>query len=358
MQKIGLLLGLLLGLGSTAIAQSTKEIALAKARQAIELMDAGKTQESVALLEEAHQLDPSDYNYSYELALAHYMQKDYAIAVAQLEPLLSHPRTSERTYQLLGNSYDMARKPEQAKATYENGLRKFPGSGPLYLESGNLELGQKNYAAALDFYEKGIELAPAFPSNYYRAALLYLSSSQKHWGMLYGELFMNLERNTARTAEISKLLYDTYKSGIEIKDKNSYELHFSQTVIDASTLQKGKKLKLPYGMTYETTLGVAVAGQEAINLASLNIIRSGFIDTYYAMKRNAEYPNVLFEYERSIAKAGHQEAYNYWILMKGDEVSFREWYKQNEPKYQALAGWFKENPLTLDARHKFYSAQY
>lgn len=156
MRKIGLLLGLLLGPGSVAMAQSTKETALAKARQAIDLMDAGKVKESIALLEEAHQLDPADYNYSYELALAHYLQKDYAIAVAQLEPLLNHPRTSERTYQLLGNSYDMAQKPELAKATYENGLRKFPGSGPLYVESGNLEFGKKTMPPPWFFTKKAL----------------------------------------------------------------------------------------------------------------------------------------------------------------------------------------------------------
>ena len=345
-------------MGSSAIAQSTKEIALAKARHAIELMDAGKTQESVALLEEAHQLDPSDYNYSYELALAHSMQKDYAKAVSLLEPLLQHPQVSATVYQLLGNCYDYLLDPALAKTTYEKGLAKFPASGVLLVEFGNLELNKKNYQQAINFYEKAIEQDPAYVPSYYRAARLYLISSQNFLGMIYGEMFVNLERRSKRSVEISKLLFDTYKSQITFPDKLSYSLNFSKTVIDASSLKNNQKPKIPFDMIYETDLGLALLGKDTITLHSLKTIRGGFISSYFHLKHNVLYPNVLFDYQQRVAQAGHEEAYNYWLLNQGSPNEFKQWYQLHEANFKAFNEWFKENPLTLDAKHKFYRAQY
>lgn len=345
-------------LAFSARAQAPTEQALAKAKEAVALMDDGHLPEAAKLMAEAHTLAPDVYTYAYELALCHYMQKDYPGAIEHLTPLLSRKEASDKTYQLLGNSYDMTGDAKKAIASYETGLCKFPKSGPLYLELGNMQLGTKDYDKALSYYEKGIELAPEYPSNYFRAAKLYLASNAEMWGMMYGELFMNLERNSARTAEISKLLYDTYKKEITFPEANSASVSFSTNVMNVSDLGKGKKLKLPYGITYESTLALAVAGERDINLHSLNLIRNNFISSYYAMKRDDQYPNVLFDYQQQIAKAGHAEAYNHWVLMMGDEPAAAAWVKANPQQWTAFATWFKANPLKLDDKHKFYRTQY
>ena len=62
-----------------------------------------------------------------------------------------------------------------------------------------MKVTTKEYSIALNYYEKGIEIDPKFPSNYYRAALLYDYSDHEIWGLIYGELFMDLEPNTKRT---------------------------------------------------------------------------------------------------------------------------------------------------------------
>jgi len=358
MRRFSILLGLAAALSLDTQAQTTKETALKKAQDAIKRMDEGLLPQSIKLLEEARQLDPTNYHYPYELALAHYLNKEYSTAIDLLEPLLSRPEASDRTFQLLGNSYDLAGNRTKGIATYEQGLAKFPASGPLHLELGNLQAAQKNYLPALAYYEEGIALAPAFASNYYQAAKIHLSSNNELWGMIYGELFMNLERNSSRTAEMSKLIYDTYKREITFPDENSAAVSFGQAVMDASTIGKGKKPKLPYSIAYESTLAVAVASEKAINLASLNNIRSNFIGAYYSMKQDATYPNILFDYQQQIARAGHAEAYNYWLLMKGDETGFDLWHKNNPEKWRAFASWYEKNQLALDAKHKFYRTQY
>ena len=89
--------------------------------------------------------------------------------------------------------------------------------------------------------------------NYYRAARIYCVTNEELWGMLYGEIFMNLERGSNRTAEISKLLYDTYKREIKFTSDTSYSVSFASSII--VEINDKASLSLPYGaMVYEPTL--------------------------------------------------------------------------------------------------------
>ena len=65
-RTIGLLL--LFATGQIAYGQNNKEKALAKGQEAIKLMDNGKLDESIKLLEEAQKLDPDRFDYPYEKA--------------------------------------------------------------------------------------------------------------------------------------------------------------------------------------------------------------------------------------------------------------------------------------------------
>lgn len=208
--------------------QTNQEIALEKGKTAIKMMDNGKIDESIKSLEEAQRLDPDRIDYPYELALAHYLKRDYKNTIKILEKIKDRKDVFERLFQLLGNSYDILGKTEKAFEAYNEGLLIFPNSGMIYLEKGNVYLNKNEYNKALKLYEKGIEVDPDFPSNYYRAALLYCNSTEEVWGMIYGEIFMNLERNSKRTAEISKILYDTYKSQITFSSDTSLTVSFCQ----------------------------------------------------------------------------------------------------------------------------------
>lgn len=344
----------------TLFSQTNKEKALEKGRAAISLMNEGKFAESIKLLEEAQQLEPDDINYPYEIAYAYYAIKDFKNAVKYLEGILKHKDVNDRVYQLLGNTYDNLGKPEKAIETYEAGLKEYPSSGNLYLEMGVMQMGNKDYNKALTYYEKGIEMDPRFPSNYYWASRIYCSSTEEVWGMIYGEIFMNLERNSKRTSEISKLLFDTYKSEIKFTSDTSFTVSFSQNAtIDIATLSDTKKMKLPFGIgVYEPTLIFSALTVRSINIHALDTIRSNFVDHFFSNGHDKEYPNILFSYQQQIKKAGHMEAYNYWLLMKGDEERFDQWHAANKDKWDAFVKWFTENKLKVDNNNKFHSRLY
>ncbi|MFN8360274.1 MAG: tetratricopeptide repeat protein [Candidatus Kapaibacterium sp.] len=355
-------LGLLVFFFTTYISygQTNKEAALSKGLEAVKLLDEGKIDESILLLQQAQQLDPERVDYPYELAYAYYAKADYSKAIALLEQYLGHKDVTDRFFQLLGNSYDELKNTEKALAAYTAGLQKFPASGSIYLEIGNIYLNKKEYGKALGYYEKGIEVEPKFPSNYYHAARLYCSSSEEVWGMIYGEIFMNLERNSKRTSEISKLLYDTYKHEIKFTSDTSFSVSFSSnSIFIPGNLQDPSAMKLPFGVgVYEPTLMFSMFFITSISIHSLDTIRSAFIDNYFKNGHDKQYPNVLFSYQKRLKDAGHSEAYNHWILMKGDEDGFVKWKAAHAEKWAGFVTWFTANPLQLDDTHKFYSRQY
>jgi tetratricopeptide (TPR) repeat protein len=342
----------------TAAQAANNPDAMAKVKQAIQLEDNGKIDEAITLIEEAAKMDPGKFTYPYELAYAYSLKKDYKKAIDILEGVLKYDDVNDQAYQLIGNCYDEWGKSKKALDAYAQGLKKFPNSGRLYLETGIVQMGQKEYNKALATFEAGIQAAPTHSSNYYWAAKLFLGSDEKVWGMIYGEIFMNLERNTKRTAEISKLLFDTYKSQITFTSDTSMAISFSKnSTITLSNLSDLTKLRLPFGVgVYEPTMLMGVTTEKSITLASLNNIRKSFLDTY-TKKFMKDYPVVLFGYQNEIELSGNFEAYNYWLLMYGDNDAFTKWQADNKDKWDAFTKWYTDNAIAITEDNKFYRAK-
>ena len=313
MKKLFLILVSLISLNALS---QRNEIAWNKAKEAIKLMDEGKIDESIVLLKECEKIDGKDYTYPYEIAYAYVLKKDYETAINILDKTKKYKNASSQVYQMSGNCYSYQGKPELAIKEYEAGIKKFPNAANLYLEKGNIFLIQKKYSDAVQNYERGIQADPSFPSNYYRQALLYMDSNDKLSGLIYGEIFMNLERTTNRTTEISKLLFDTYKQSIQINDDET-KIDFLEIIIEA------KKLK---------NNDIIIMNQKEINLKTLTEIRIEFIKNYYE-EDYKKYPNVLFEYHKTMLDKGLLDSYNNYILQMGASDEFLEWKNSNKEKY-------------------------
>ncbi len=337
------------------LAQSQKDVAVQKGIEAVKLMDCGKIEESIALLKEAQELDPTSIVYPYEIAYAHCLDENYEEAINILKPIQNNEDASDMFYQMLGICYSHIGNNEAAIKIFQKGIKKFPDSGALYFELGDAYMSQDEKYAALSYFEKGIAADPTYPSNYYWAAKIYLDTEDEVWGMLYGELFMNLERNTHRTIEMSKLLYDTYKSEIKIMNDSAVSVSFCKYA--GLDLKNNSESSFGGGI-YEPILMLSLPGVKTLDLATLSMVRTNFLNIYY--KNNIEniYPNVLLDYQKLLMDAGHLEAYNYWILMQGNTSEFLNWKSANESKWKSFTDWFSSNPIKLSSKNKFVKDQY
>tara|TARA_B100000809_G_scaffold24336_1_gene21277 strand:- start:558 stop:1190 length:633 start_codon:yes stop_codon:yes gene_type:complete len=207
-------------------------------------------------------------------------------------------------------------------------------------------------------WENGITVSPSYPSNYHTASIYYCKyTTEKIWGVIYGELFINIERGSEKTTQISKLLFDTYKSSITIKSKTEGGVRFSKS--SQMTIPKeGEEIKLPFSMSYEITMILAITSEldkKELRIASLNKIRTSFINNWYENERNIEYPNILFDWHKKLIDF---ESYNYWLLMKGNEDEFDNWVGSNKEKFDAFIEWFTKNTLKIDEQNNFKRLQY
>ena len=344
---------LLLPASFVSIAQKNKkkEYADGYGKQALVFMDQGKPDAALEMLRKAQKLDPANINYPYEMAFAFYTKKAYDKAIQILEKLRSHKDVYSKVYQLLGNSYDEINNTTKAIETYTTGLVLFSKAPELYLELGNVYNKNKDYITALKYYEKGIEVDPKFPSNYYWAAKLYCTSTEKVWGMIYGEIFMTIERNTPRTGDISRLLYNTYLNQIRFYADSSFTVNFSRPATAGAKPTFVKDV-------YEGILKLSIVNEHAVTLASLCRIRKNFIEYYYKNNIYQTYPNVLFDYEYKAYRSAHSDAFTYWLLSEGDKPAFTKWVNENPAAWQKFLGWLLQYSIPLDDKYKFLSTQY
>ena len=301
--------------------------------------------------------DPANYVYDYEIGFAYQQKRNYPKAINFFEASTRYKVTDDQCYQMLGNCYDIAGDSVMAIQSYQKGLRKFPKSGRLYLELGVMEMARQNFMAAIKYWEKGIEVQPNFPSNYYRLAEVFSKTPHPIWAIFYGEIFLNLERNTSRTEAMSRLLYETYQKSITILSDTSARVDFTTSNINMD-LASAKSFKIPFRIVYGIDFLTAMTGailkkEKAINLSLLVSARTNFIKWWFEQKRDIEYPNPVLNYQRLVAENGHAEAYHYWLLSSGDEKGFQKWYDKNQERFRAFAAWFNENSYAADTTKPF-----
>jgi Tetratricopeptide repeat len=346
------LLALLIFLGFflTSEAQTEKEKAIDLKNQAIELMDNGKIDESLKLLEKAQQLDPDYINIPYEIAYAYQLAKDYDKSIEIAKPLLKHPDVFDLVYQLIGNSYDLKGDKKKAIKIYDKGIKKFPNSGKLYLEKGVVIASQEKWMEALEVWEQGINVDPTHSSNYYYASQILAQTDEKIWGIYYGEIFLNLEPNTKRTSQISKLVFDTYKICLPT-DNNKWGLKFSHKATNI-VLGSLNNLKFSFETVHNLAMEQGCKGVEPkFSVDNLITIRKQFLENWNS-DYSDRYLNLIFDYHNQLIKYNMFEPYMYWLLKDGVNNEFQAWRSKNEISYNDFIEWFNENPMTFSNNSK------
>jgi hypothetical protein len=219
-------------------------------------------------------------------------------------------------------AYKAIDEKKEADKMYKQGIKRFPGSGELYNEYGEM-LWAKQDADAIRFWEKGIEVDPNYSSNYYNASRYYYFSYDKVWSLIYGEIFINLESYSKRTPEIKSLLVDGYKKLFtDVKSKSQSKNPF---MIAYLTIMADQAQTVNMGVTSE----------------SLSILRSKFILAWFE-KYADKYPYRLFEYQRQLLKEGLFDAYNEWAFGASIGLSsFQNWTTQHADDYNRFINFQK-----------------
>jgi tetratricopeptide (TPR) repeat protein len=296
----------------------------------------GDYDNAALLLIKAREQSPNDLEISKDLALNYYFQKENIKALEVIKPMLDRTDADDQSFQIAGNIYKMLDQFKEGDAMYKRGIKRFPKSGALYNEYGELLSFQQD-AGAIAEWEKGIEMDPGYPGNYYNASKFYYFTTDKIWSVLYGEMFLNLEPLSGRTAEIKSLLFDSYKkllSGDVLngnKNKNKFEQAYLQTLSKQDSLIEG-----------------------GINPENLIMLRTRFILDWY-QNYATQFPFKLFEYQHQLLGQGIFEAYNQWIFGPAQNLtSYQNWTSEHATEYADFSNFQKGRIFKIPANQYYH----
>jgi tetratricopeptide (TPR) repeat protein len=282
-------------------------------------MQAGDFDNAIIVLNRALQVDKNNLAMQKDLAMSYYYKRDYKKALDQAELLLDRDDADAVCYQIGGNVYKALEEVKDCERVYKAGLKKFPNSGPLYSEYGELLWERKDFTC-IDQWERGIRVDAGYSGNYYNAARFYFYTKDKVWSLIYGEIFVNMESLSDRGAAMKQLLLQGYKEKLfadanikagQEKNKSEFSKAFLECISKQSSL-------LNRGVTTET----------------LTMIRSRFILEWFD-KYAGRFPYKLFDYQRQLLQEGIFNAYNQWLFGTVENLAaYDTWTKTHDEEYK------------------------
>lgn len=318
-------------------------------KEAVNLIRDNRLSEAMKKLKEAQKLDAENFAADYWIAKIHYKKGEYQKSLDIMEKLLKGNDKEDVMYQLLGNSYYQLGQKEKAMEIYKRGLSDFPYSGAIHNELGKADNDNGNTAGAFRNYEYGIRFDPEYSDNYYSASRLLLSEGN-HWGMIYGEIYLNMEPYTIEWKEMSKLMYDAYKKIFK----------GTESSIDPGNLLISDTAKTKFDEAYRSTQQTAFknSATDTLTLYTLHEIRKRFIESWIESGNMNNFPNALFSFQKRMLDDGYFELYNYFMFSEGADDEYSDYYDKHTTNIKSFKKWWGKNYLTMTNKNSVYRSLY
>ena len=304
-------------------------------------MMSGDFDNAILVLNRALQQDKNNLDMQKDLVQCYYFKKDYAKAIEGVKVLTDRDDADVMTFQIAGNVYKAVEEIKECEKVYKKGLKKFPRSGPLFSEYGELLWAKEDYTA-IEQWEKGIEVDPGYGGNYYNAAVFYFYTKEKVWSLIYGEIFVNMESLSERGASMKQLLLQGYKEKL---------------FAEADMLKGEEKNKSEFSRNYITTMSKQSSlATKGITTETLIMIRARFILDWYA-SHATRFPFKLFDFQRQLLQEGMFEAYNHWLFGPVENLpAYENWTKTHNEEYAAFINFQKTRVFRMPSG-QYYQAK-
>jgi tetratricopeptide (TPR) repeat protein len=283
-----------------------------------EFNNRGDHDNAVVVLQQGLKEHADNLELQKDLAFSLILKRDFAQAKEIVERLIKRADADVASFQLAGNVYKTLEEVKDCEKMYRQGLKKFPNSGPLYSELGELYLST-NDGRAIECWEDGIRLDPNYAGNYYNAALHYSTNKEPLGALLYAETYINMESKSQRATTLKNILWESYKN------------------ILSGTHTESSKRRSPFWMMVKQTLdkasGPAING---LTPETLTMIRTRFILDWFE-KRGEQFPCRLFDHQRQLLQSGLFEAYDQWLIGEvADAQKYKAWTQENAVTFLKL----------------------
>src|ERR1041385_3793332 len=106
-------------------------------------MRSGDFDNAILVLQRALALDTKNLEMQKDLVMSYYLKRDYEKALDGVKALVDRDDADVVTFQIAGNVYKALEEVKDCDKMYRKALKKFPKSGALFSEYGELLWSQK-----------------------------------------------------------------------------------------------------------------------------------------------------------------------------------------------------------------------
>ena len=253
---------------------------------------------AVQVLEDGLKQYPDNLEMLKDEAYINYLGRDFQHSLEIGKGIVAREDADVQSYQILGLTYKAIADYKEADKMYKAAIKKFPNSGVLYSEYGDMLTQYDNKHGAIVQWEKGIEVDPNYSSNYYYAAKYYADENNIFWSTIYSEIFINIESLTRRTTEIKNLLLNNYK--LILSGKSNVD----NLKANGTDFEKAVASALSAALEPATT----DATPEMITAFRVRFILN------WNNSAATSYPYRLFDFQAQLTREGLFDAYNQWLF--------------------------------------------
>ena len=326
----------------------------AKLAQAVRAMDDGTPERAIGVLKDILSRHPENGIVLHELALAYRMVSRPEKTVEVLMPY--RRRVEAVTLANLGSALDELGRRAEAEAVLRDGLKRFPRSGLLHSELATTLGNAGKLEQALQLYQRGIEVEPDVPANYLHLARITAASDHRGLALVFGETFRLLEPGSPRSAEMAKLMVRVCDEAVELnntgpgKDATGKVMLAPALVVERP--EQTQKLPLVNVIELAFGPGLILAHRDGLSLASLHRARVAFVDVMNKPDSPLDWNAVpVFRWIREVNKAGHLEAYDYWLYGPAFPEEMTKWAKANPAAMDEMIRYATHHPLFPGRQH-------
>jgi len=291
-------------------------------RHTQEYMARGDLNDAVITYKQMITLAPDKTILYKELGNAFYLSGKFEAAEETLTTVCAKPQADPICYQLLALSQAAQKDPSEANkkhnqqdkkaiATLQKGLERFPLAGLLYHEKGKILSVEDKPEDALNAWLDGISKEPDYAPNYFEASLCYLKSKKVMWGLLYGEIYLDMQHDSVGDENIKNKLFAGYKTMFDGFAPEETP-HFGKP----QRVKTAKNFEEAVAEVYSRLTPVMSDGMSTENLT---MVRVRFLMDWFSTYGNT-YPFSLFSYDDTLVSYGRFDIWNEWIFGKAESV--------------------------------------
>lgn len=309
--------------------------------QARQYLSSGAFRPAIATYQQVIALVPGQMPLYRDLAQAYLLSGNYALADETLAGVIESDKADEYCFQIAAASKLAQKEEKKARRLLDRGIDRFPHSGLLYHQYGKLYEEARDEEEALQQWVAGIAADPGFRVNYYEAARTYMHTKKPVWAILYGEIFVNLERATPRSNETRKMLLAAYKRLYTTPAGDKVQA-FGKSKTDKPVASFEEAVE-------RTLMRLGPVVSDGITTENLIMLRTRFLmewmDNYAA-----KYPFTLFTFQDNLLRRGQFDAYNQWLFGRAENMQqYDAWVKFNQDVMPVFERWQLAHPLVPTA---------